>query len=87
MILEDRDKAGVGLTSLSVDYVQLIARNLLLALNDKGAMGFINGSLMRLQDSIIGSALEHTKKKSLPPQVCKSPNRRERERERVCCKA
>ena len=65
IILEDRDKAGVGLTSLSVDYVQLIARKLTLALNDKGALGFINGSLMRLQDSIIGLALEHTKKKSL----------------------
>ena len=54
-----------GLTSLSVDYVQLIARNLTLALNDTGALGFITGSLMRLQDSIIGSALENTKKKSL----------------------
>ena len=65
MILEDRDRAGVGLTSLSVSYAQLIARNLVLALNDKGALGFITGSLIRLQDSILGSALEHTKKKLL----------------------
>ena len=48
-----------------MDYVQLIARNLMLALNDTGALGFISGSLMRLKDSIIGSALENTKKKSL----------------------
>ena len=65
MILEDRDKAGVGLTSLLVSYAQLIAKNLILALNDKGALGFITGSLIKLQDGIIGSALEHTRKKSL----------------------
>lgn len=41
----------------------MIAKNLVLALNDKGTLGFITGSLLQLQDSIIGSAIKHNKRK------------------------
>jgi len=64
MICEDIDKAGVGLTSLSASYAHLIAKNLILALSGKGTLGFITRSLLHLQDSVIGSALRHSKWKS-----------------------
>jgi len=58
MVLEDKNKAGMGLTSLSVTYASDITQNMLAALNDEGALGFITRALLQLQNNIIGSAVE-----------------------------
>lgn len=64
MVFEDKNKAGMGLTSLEVKYAQLITKNLVLAVNNKGALGFITRAMLKLQDSIIGSALKDSNGKA-----------------------
>ena len=54
----------MGLTSLEVKYAQLITKNLVLAMNDKGSLGFIIRAMLQLQDSVIGSALKDSKGKA-----------------------
>ena len=58
MVLEDKNKAGMGLTSLSVTYANDITQNMLAALNDDGALGLMTRALLQLQNNIIGSAME-----------------------------
>ena len=46
MVFEDKNKAELGLTSLEVKYAQLIIKNLVLAVKDKGALGFITRAML-----------------------------------------
>ena len=58
MVLEDRGRGGMGLTSLSVTYAQAVAQHMVAALNDEGSLGMITRALLQLQNDIIGSAIE-----------------------------
>ena len=58
MVLEDRNKVGMGLTTLSVTHASDITQNMLADLNDEGALSFITRALLQLQNNIVGSAME-----------------------------
>ena len=55
MILKDRNKGGVGLTSLMVDYVQANTAYLSKALNDKGPLGLSTKALLEAEKACIGN--------------------------------
>ena len=55
MILKDRNKGGVGLTSLMVDYVQANTAYLSKALNDKGPLGQSTKALLEAEKACIGN--------------------------------
>ena len=48
-ILLSRDKAGMGLTSLAVEYTTRVAASLVRALNDPGRLGIVTKALLSLQ--------------------------------------
>ena len=58
MVFEDRERAGMGLTSLSATYAEAITQNMIAALNDEGTLGKVTRALLQLQNNIIGSAIE-----------------------------
>lgn len=49
MIHQDRECAGVGLTSLAVPYTEMVCKYLTQALNDNGCRGFTTRALLILQ--------------------------------------
>ena len=49
LILEERDKMGMGLDSLMLDYAQLNTAYLVRALNDPGPLGWSTQALLKLQ--------------------------------------
>ena len=55
MILKDRNKGGVGLTSLMVDYIQANTAYLSKALNDKGLLGQSTKALLEAEKACIGN--------------------------------
>ncbi|GAB4813564.1 hypothetical protein N2152v2_000610 [Parachlorella kessleri] len=57
MIHEDRDKAGVGVTSMLTDYVQGSAAALTRALNDQGKLGAVTRALLPRQLQLAGHRL------------------------------
>ena len=69
MIYQDIAKAGVGLTSLEVEFTKLAAEHLVKALNHKGSMGFITASLLQLQDSIVSTVMRSRQGKQELKQV------------------
>ena len=56
MILKVRNKGGVGLTSLMVDYVQANTAYLSKALNDKGPLGQSTKALLEAEKTCIGNS-------------------------------
>ncbi len=58
MIHQDRERAGLGLTSMNVMYAKLTCTYLTKALNDKGPLGFVNRPMLLLQNEIIGKSLK-----------------------------
>ena len=59
MILDDHECAGLGLTSLAVQYAELTCKYLTKALNDKGALGFTTRAMLTLQNGVIDETLNH----------------------------
>jgi len=55
MILEDREKGGMGMPSLEVDYSDMVTRSLTFSLLDDGQLGMVSQALLYLQNSIVGS--------------------------------
>ena len=58
MIHQDRGRAGLGLTSMSVMYAKLTCTYLTKALNDKGPLGFVTRPMLLLQNEISGESLK-----------------------------
>ena len=58
MIHQDRERAGLGLTSMHVMYAKLTCTYLAKALNDKGPLGFVTRPMLMLQNEIIGESLK-----------------------------
>ena len=58
MIHQDRERAGLGPTSMHVMYAKLTCRYLAKALNDKGPLGFVTWPMLMLQNEIIGESLK-----------------------------
>ncbi len=58
MIHQDREHAGLGLTSMNVMYAKLTCTYLTKALNDKGPLGFVTRPMLLLQNEIIGESLK-----------------------------
>jgi len=58
MIHQDRERAGLGLTSMHVMYAKLTCTYLAKALNDKGPLGFVTRPVLMLQNEIIGESLK-----------------------------
>ena len=56
MIHQDRECAGVGLTSLAVPYTEMVCKYLTQALNDNGSLGFTTRALLILQNT---SSMRH----------------------------
>ena len=54
LVLEHKDKNGMGIGSLMVDYVQLNAAYLVKALNDHGPLGCTTRSLLKQQHAALG---------------------------------
>ena len=54
LVLEHRNRAGMGVTSLMVDYIQSNTSYLVKALNDEGPLGMITRSLIQLQHQHLG---------------------------------
>ena len=59
MLFEDRQKGGMGMPSLEVDYADMVTRSLTLALLDDGQLGMVSQALLYLQNSIVGSVAEN----------------------------
>ena len=57
MVHEDRDKAGMGITSMLTDYVQGSAAILTRALNDQGKLGAVTRALLPRQLQLAGHRL------------------------------
>ncbi len=55
MIFEDREKGGMGMPSLEVDYSDMVTRSLTFSLLDDGQLGMESQALLYLQNSIVGS--------------------------------
>ena len=53
MIHQDRERAGLGLTSMHVMYAKLTCTYLAKALNDKGPLVFVTSPMLMLQKVII----------------------------------
>ena len=53
LILEEKEKMGLGLTSLMVDYAQLNGAYLTRALNDDGPLGWSTKALLKFQHNIM----------------------------------
>ena len=58
LIHQDRERAGLGLTSMNVIYAQLTCTYLTKALNDKGPLGFVTHPMLLLQTEIFGELLK-----------------------------
>ena len=58
MVHEDKNKAGLGLPSLSVTYAHERCKSLLHAFNDKGILGPVTWNLLLLLNTIIGVTLQ-----------------------------
>ena len=58
MIHQDREHAGLGLTSMNMMYAKLTCTYLTKALNDKGPLGFVTRPMLLLQIEIIGESLK-----------------------------
>ena len=58
MIHQDRERAGLGLTSMHVMYAKLTCTYLAKAFNDKGPLGFVTRPMLMLQNEIIGESLK-----------------------------
>ena len=58
MIQQDRERAGLGLTSMHVMHAKLTCTYLAKALNDKGYLGFVTRPMLMLQNEIIGVSLK-----------------------------
>ena len=63
MIHQDRECAGIGLTTLAVPYTEMVCRYLTQALNDNGSLGFTTRALLILQNSVIDETLQHAPSK------------------------
>ena len=59
MIFEDREKGGMGMPSLEVDYSDMVTRSLTFSLLDDGQLGMVSQALLYLQNSIVGSVAEN----------------------------
>ena len=59
MLFEDRQKGGMGMPSLEVDYADMVTRSLTLSLLDDGQLGTVSQALLYLQNSIVGSVAEN----------------------------
>ena len=55
MVLEDRQRAGVGVCSLLVDYTQYNLSYVTSALNDQGRLGSVSRALMQKQLAYCGN--------------------------------
>ncbi len=51
-IHQDRERAGLGLTSMNVMYAKLTCTYLTKALNDKGPLGFVTRPMLLLQNEL-----------------------------------
>ena len=58
MIHQDRERAGLGLTSMHVMYAEPVCTYLAKALNDRGPSGFVSRPLLMLQNEIMGETLK-----------------------------
>ena len=58
MVHQDRERAGLGLTSMHVMYAKLTCTYPAKALNDKAPLGFVTCPMLMLQNEIIGESLK-----------------------------